>query len=418
MNRSITINILTIGDELLIGQTLDTNSARMGQMLVAEGFEIVSKETVGDSGEAILSALSRSQTISNVTLITGGLGPTKDDITTKTLAHFFRTKFVFNQDVYNNVERIILPRLGHINSLNRSQAMVPESARVFINRMGTAPILWFEHEKHIFVSMPGVPYEMNTAMENDIIPALKAHFSFENNLLYRTLVVGGITEAELAEKLESFEDSLQQGITLAYLPTPGFIKLRLSGKNMTDELRHRFSANFNMLISIVGEWLLSVNYEEPTKILYEMLFERGLTISTAESCTGGLIASKITQISGASKVFKGSVVAYNNDVKAHLLHVSESDLSDWGAVSETVVEQMATGVAKLLSTDISIAVSGIAGPDGGSAEKPVGTVWFAWNIKGNIFTKKVVYPFDRQVNIERTAVTSIVELIKYLKKMC
>jgi nicotinamide-nucleotide amidase len=173
-----------------------------------------------------------------------------------------------------------------------------------------------------------------------------------------------------------------------------------------------------MLISIVGDWLLSVNYEEPAKILYEMLLERGLTISTAESCTGGLIASKITQISGASKVFKGSVVAYNNDVKAHLLHVSESDLSDRGAVSEKVVEQMATGVAKLLSTDISIAVSGIAGPDGGSADKPVGTVWFAWNIKGNIFTKKVVYPFDRQVNIERTAVTSIVELIKYLKKMC
>lgn len=418
MNRTKTVNILTIGDELLIGQTVDTNSARMGQMLVAEGFEVVSKETVGDSAIAIASALSRSVTISDITLITGGLGPTKDDITTKTMAQFFGTSLVFNQEVYNNVERIILPRLGNINALNRSQAMVPANARVFINRMGTAPVLWFEHEKHIFVSMPGVPYEMLTAMEHDIIPALKSHFNIENHMLLRTIVVGGITEAELAEMLEPFENGLPPQITLAYLPTPGFIKLRLSGKHLSPDLMHHFSAQLNRLISMVDKWLLSVHFDDPVLILHEMLKERGLTLATAESCTGGLIASNITRIPGASQVFKGSVVAYNNDVKKSLLQVSHDDLLSHGAVSEPVVVQMANGVKRLLATDISVAVSGIAGPDGGSPEKPVGTVWFAWNAMGEIFTKKVVYPYDRQVNIERTAITALVELIKILKNKC
>ena len=236
--NDIKTQIITIGDELLIGQTVDTNSAWMGELLTKEGFVISRKLSIGDNKNVIKEAVMEALNKADVILLTGGLGPTKDDITLKTLAEIFKSEMVFNQKVYDNVERIILPRVGSVNELNRSQAYVPDKARVFVNEYGTAPILWFEHKGKVLVSMPGVPYEMKHAMTHQIVPTLKTQFAIENKRQYHTIVVTGITEAELAEQLNEFEEMLPENITLAYLPTPGYIKLRLSGRGAEPQFPH------------------------------------------------------------------------------------------------------------------------------------------------------------------------------------
>ncbi|MFB6320688.1 CinA family nicotinamide mononucleotide deamidase-related protein [Saccharicrinis sp. FJH54] len=409
----IKVHIITIGDELLIGQVIDTNSAWMGEYLSREGFEVAGKQSVKDDRNAITTALDFALLHSDIVLITGGLGPTKDDITVKVLASYFNSGFIFNDEVLKNVERIILPRIGHINAHNRSQAEVPEKARIIMNSLGTAPILWFEEHGKVVVSMPGVPYEMKHAMTQDVVPQLIDKFKLQNLNKYKTIVVSGITEAELAENLAEFENALPESIRLAYLPSPGYIKLRLTGKNAGPA----YDTYLNRLKHEVRSILVSEDEILPEWILAGLISDKNLTVATAESCTGGLIAHKITSVPGSSKYFKGSVVAYDNAVKIDLLDVPEELLEQYGAVSEEVVIAMALGVSRRLKTEIGIATSGIAGPDGGTPEKPVGTIWLGWCIKGDCFAKKLSLHYTRQVNIERTATNALMALNKYLKDM-
>ncbi|MFB6341245.1 CinA family nicotinamide mononucleotide deamidase-related protein [Saccharicrinis sp. FJH62] len=409
----VRVHIITIGDELLIGQVIDTNSAWIGEYLSKEGFEVTGKQSVKDERNSIVSALDYALENSDVVLITGGLGPTNDDITKKVLAAYFNSGFVFNEDVLENVERIILPRIGHINAHNRSQAEVPEKARIIMNSLGTAPIMWFEEKGRVVVSMPGVPYEMKKSMELDVVPQLIQKFNLQNLNIYKTIVVSGITEAELAENLSEFEYDLPESISLAYLPSPGYIKLRLTGKNAGSA----YDTYLNRLKHEVGSILVSEDEILPERILARLISDKNLTVATAESCTGGLIAHKITSVPGSSKYFKGSVVAYDNAVKMDMLDVPEELIINYGAVSEEVVIAMALGVSRRLNTAIGIATSGIAGPDGGTPEKPVGTIWLGWCIKGDCFAKKLSLPYSRQVNIERTATNALMALNKYLKDM-
>lgn len=411
--NTIKVTILTIGDELLIGQVVDTNSSWMGETITREGFEIVCKQSIGDNKAAIIEALDSLLKKSDVVLITGGLGPTKDDITVKTLANYFNSDFEFNSDVYKNVERIILPRVGRVNAHNKSQAMVPSKARIFVNTMGTAPILWFEENNKVVVSMPGVPYEMISAMERDIIPALKVRFSISKSITYTTIVVTGITEAELAEELMAFEDALPENVSLAYLPSAGYIKLRLTGKAFTD----KFEPYLQKLKQLVSTYLISEDEILPERILAKRLIQNKLTLSTAESCTGGNIAHKLTSVPGSSNFFKGSIVAYENQIKSKLLNVPQELIIEYGAVSEEVVKAMAINVCLIMNTNIGIATSGIAGPDGGTKEKPVGTVWVAWCINGKTTARKMQYPYTRTVNIERTTSLAILECVNIVNRI-
>ena len=407
----VRVHIITIGDELLIGQVIDTNSAWIGEYLSREGFEVTGKQSVKDEKSSIIKALDYALETSDIVLMTGGLGPTNDDITVKVLADYFNSGFVFNEAVLKNLERIILPRIGRINAHNRSQAEVPEKARIIMNTLGTAPVLWFDEGNRVVVSMPGVPYEMKKAMTLDVVPELKKKFNLQNLNIFKTIVVSGITEAELAEKLSQFENELPETISLAYLPSPGYIKLRLTGKNAGP----RYDEYLKRLKIEVDSILISDDEILPEDILARLMTEHKLTIATAESCTGGLIAHKITSVPGSSAYFKGSIVAYDNEVKKDLLDVSDVLLENFGAVSEEVVLAMASGVCRRLHTDIGIATSGIAGPDGGSPEKPVGTIWLGWCIKGNCFAQKLSLPYTRSVNMERTTSNGLMEVNKYLR---
>lgn len=405
--------IITIGDELLIGQVIDTNSSWMGEILSKEGFEVVGKQSVRDEKTSIHQALDFAFNLADVVLMTGGLGPTKDDMTVKILAEYYDSGYVLNEEVLKNIERIVLPRVGYMNAHNRSQANVPEKARVIMNTIGTAPILWFEEKGKVVVSMPGVPYEMKKAMTLDVVPKLTDRFKLKNYNVYKTIVLSGTTEAELAEKLDDFENDLPDTISLAYLPSPGYIKLRLTGKGAGEV----FDAFFKRLKEEVNHILISEDEIIPERILSGLLVNKKLTVATAESCTGGLVAHKITSVPGSSAYFKGSVVAYANAIKTDLLDVPTELIDKYGAVSEEVVLAMALGVCRRLKTDIGIATSGIAGPGGGTAEKPVGTIWIGWSIKGECFARKLRLPYTRSVNVERTAAHALMELNKRLKGM-
>lgn len=411
--KSVKTYIITIGDEILIGQITDTNSAWMGDYLSKKGFEIVGKQSVKDNAVAIHHALDMALKAADVVLLTGGLGPTRDDITVKTLADYFHSGFVFNERVLKNVERIVLPRVGHINNHNRSQAEVPEKAQVIMNTLGTAPILWFEEDQKVVVSMPGVPYEMKKAMEMDVVPKLLQKYQLANVIIYKTIVVAGITEAELAEDLEAFENDLPDNISMAYLPSPGYIKLRLTGI----EAGSTYETCLGRLKKEVGHILVSEDEVLPERILAKLLKDKKLSVATAESCTGGLMAHKITSVPGSSAYFKGAIVAYDNQVKTEMLNVPQEILDQYGAVSEEVVTEMALGVCDKLHTDIGIATSGIAGPDGGTPEKPVGTIWVGWCIKGNCYAKQLNLPYTRDVNIQRTTSNALMGLIRHLREL-
>ncbi len=405
------IEIITIGDEILIGQIVDTNSAWMAQQLTGNGFEIKTITSVGDNAQMITDALDIAFGRADVLLVTGGVGPTKDDITKNTLCAYFNTKLVFNEEVLQNIRDMFSKRNIQLNELTRNQALVPENCTVIQNRAGTAPILWFERNGKILVSMPGVPFEMKTAMENEIIPRLLKTFSSED-YHKRSFSVAGISESALALRLQDFEDQLPDGFSLAYLPSFGMIRLRLSarGQSVTTELDQQAGK----LKTILGEFFVAEGDASLEELLGEKLREKRLTVSTAESCTGGYIAHRITRIPCASEYFTGSVVSYDNNVKNSVLHVENEVINEVGVVSEQVVEQMAEGVAKLLKTDCSIAVSGIAGPTGGTEEKPVGTVWVCTRFKDQTLAKLYHFGANREENIARTANMAMLQLLDML----
>lgn len=406
------IEIITIGDEILIGQIIDTNSAWMATELTKVGFEIVAISSVADQKQSIINALDIAFKRSDVLLLTGGIGPTKDDITKKTICDYFNTELIFDESVLDNINIILSQRKYSINELTRSQAYVPKNSTVIQNSTGTAPILLFEKDNKVLVSMPGVPSEMKTAMSNDIIPMLTKRFIVDN-YHSTTLSVSGITESDLAIKLNNFEEKLPFDANLAYLPAYGIIRLRLSvrnninGNNLTNQV--------NELKQLIAPYLIDDVDRKIEVLLSKLLIEKKLTISTAESCTGGRIASRITKIEGASNYYMGSIVSYSNQAKTNILGVNPIDIETHGSVSSQVVKQMADGCIKTLKTNCTIAISGIAGPDGGSDDKPVGTTWISTRYNDKEITRLYQFGNNRSINIERAANAGILQMIEMIR---
>jgi len=393
--------IITIGDELLIGQTIDTNSAWMGSELSLAGFDVCWKTTVRDSRNDILKALSNASGRSDMVLITGGLGPTSDDITKPSLCEFFNTRLVINSKVLEMVENMMRKRNFTMNENNRRQAEVPESCTVLTNAAGTAPGMLFEKDRTLFISMPGVPAEMKYIMNEHVMPLLKARFTSQV-IRHKNIMTYGAPEAKLAEMLTEFEEELPSNIRLAYLPSSGIIKLRLTGTGNTREyVSEIIDAQVNKLYRIIPELIFGEDEESLAMVIGKLLRDRKKTLCTAESCTGGNIAHWITGVPGSSDYFTGSVVAYDNRIKTRLLGTDEKVIESEGAVSEAVVRSMAEGVRRLLCTDYSVATSGIAGPAGGTAAKPVGTLWIAVTSDSGTISEKHTFGNDRNVNITR-----------------
>lgn len=411
------VEIITIGDELLIGQVTDTNSAWMGRELNKAGFDVQRITSVSDNEEEIQDVLEKATQRAKIVLMTGGLGPTRDDITKKTLCEFFDTHLVFNEEVFSDIQGFLKGRVKNINELNRDQALVPEKCEVIRNGMGTAPVMWFDYNDSVVVSMPGVPMEMKLAMSNSIIPRLKTKYQ-PGVIIHKTVLVHNIPEAVLAEMLTGWEDALPTEIKLAYLPAAGRIRLRLSARG-TDEplLQSKIENAVDGLLPVIGDNIYGEEDLPAADIFAGFFRNTGKSLALAESCSGGYLAHLVTSVAGSSEYFKGSLVTYSNEMKQKLLGVSAKDLEKFGAVSSQVVEQMALGALKATDADYAIATSGIAGPGGGTDDKPVGTVWMAWAASGNrVVSKQFRFGKDRERNILRTSETALIELMQMMRK--
>ncbi len=406
-------SIITIGDEILIGQIVDTNSAWLSEKLNQAGVIVKEIRSVSDSKEQIMDAVDDMLAISDVVFVTGGLGPTNDDITKTVFCEMFSCGLVLNQDALKNVHEMLGKRGISVNENNHNQAMVPEKCQVFVNKLGTAPGMMFKKGEKLIFSMPGVPFEMKYLSEKHFIPYIKEHFQL-GKIYHKTILISGIPEAILAEKLTDWENSLSEQIKLAYLPSPGLIRLRLSVYDSNDKLVELVQQKIDELKQIIPNNYKSDIDSKPEELIANLLIEKNKTISTAESCTGGKIASMITSKAGSSEYFKGSVVSYANEIKSDLLNVDKNDLQNYGAVSQQVVEQMAKGVRKLMKTDYAVSTSGIAGPDGGTEEKPVGTVWIGLATPVKVISKKFLFYNDREINIQRSANAALMMLIDEL----
>jgi nicotinamide-nucleotide amidase len=411
------VEIITIGDELLIGQVTDTNSSWMGRELSLAGFDVQRITSVSDRKEEIRDALESAAKRAKIVLMTGGLGPTRDDITKETLCEFFNTRLVFNEDVFNDIREFLKGRVKNINDLNRGQAMVPETCEVIRNTVGTAPIMWFNYNNSVVVSMPGVPDEMKRAMSGCIIPRLKEKYK-PGYIFHKTILVHNIPEAVLAEMLTGWEDNLPAWIKLAYLPAAGRIRLRLTAKGADEQtIQKSIQQAVDGLIPIIGDNIYGEDDLPVPGIFAEYFRKTGKNLSLAESCSGGYLSHLITSEPGSSEYFKGSIVAYSNEMKQNLLGVTPEDIEKYGAVSEQVVRQMALGARKVSGSDYAIATSGIAGPGGGTGEKPVGTVWMAWSgPSGAVESKLFSFGKERNRNIVRVSETALIELMQMMKK--
>jgi nicotinamide-nucleotide amidase len=399
--------IITIGDEILIGQTVDTNSAWIGSELSKSGFDVYRIISVHDAKDDILYALNEVLGKADVVLITGGLGPTSDDITKPVLCEFFNTQLVENTQVMSMIEEMMKRRNNPMNENNRRQSHVPESCKVLTNATGTAPGMWFEKEGTIYISMPGVPHEMKYLMTEHVLPELNKRFTSQI-ILHRNIMTYGTFEARLAEILTDFEKGLPANIKLAYLPSSGVIKLRLTGRGDNHKkLLEQISSQVDALYKTIPEFIYGENEDPLEKVIGDLLIEKSQTVCTAESCTGGEIAHLITGIPGSSAYFKGSVIAYSNSVKSTVLNVPDEIIAEYGAVSEEVIKLMAVETRKLMQSDYCIATSGIAGPDGGSELKPVGTLWMAVSSEKGTITEKRVFGTERQANIKRFSLAAL-----------
>ena len=411
------ISVIAIGDELLIGQVVDTNSGTIARELAPDGWDIKSIRIVGDNADDIKNAITLAMSETDVVITTGGLGPTKDDITKQTLCDYFGGELIYDKSVEKNVLEVVAKRSLKINPLTAAQAYVPSSCRVIQNKVGTAPLMWFEKDGKVLVSMPGVPFEMEEMLKTEVFPQLKRHFPRHDSLEYRTFIIIGYSESVLAQKLEEFENSLPKGIHLAYLPKPGIMRLRLTGTgDDKSELSGKINELSDRLCEILGNSIICKEDKMPAEILGDILRKQGKTLATAESCTGGNIAHEITTISGSSEYYKGSVISYANSAKENLLGVNAADIDCHGAVSEEVVRQMAEGAAKILQTDCAIATSGIAGPTGGTDDKPVGTVWIAVTNGGETTAKIFHFAGNRTRVINHATTMAEIMLITQLTK--
>lgn len=410
------VTIIVIGDELLIGQVVDTNSGDIARMISPAGWSVREVVTVHDDADAIRAAIGRALENTDIVLTTGGLGPTKDDITKATLCDIFGGGMHLDSAVLENVETIFRKRGLIMNDLTRSQAMVPDACKVIPNDLGTAPVMWFERDGKVLVAMPGVPFETRHAFKNYVLPALLSHFGERSVVEHRTFVVTDISESALAEMLAGWEDALPAGFHLAYLPQAGYIRLRIDAvgacpATLNEELDRLAAA----LAAIVGDRIIATEDLTPEQIVMRLLAEKGLTMGTAESCTGGNIAHRMTMLAGVSDVFRGGVVAYSNEVKMSVLGVKDQTLAQFGAVSEQTAREMAEGARRALGCDIAVATSGIAGPGGGTPGKPVGTVCIAVATPSSTITDTLHLPGNRSRVIDRASTTVLIRLVKALR---
>ncbi|MFI5453237.1 competence/damage-inducible protein A [Pedobacter sp. UC225_61] len=408
--------IITIGDEILIGQIVDTNSAWMGRELNKIGISVKQITSVSDNAEHIVQSLDEAQKRADLILITGGLGPTKDDITKLTLSKYFNMPLRRDQATLEHIQTIFAGLNRPMIDVNIRQADVPDGCVVIQNKNGTAPCMWFEVDGKIIVSMPGVPFEMMYLMEEEILPRLKKAFVLPF-IVHKTILTSGLGESFLAQQIEDIEDSLPSYIKLAYLPKLGQVRLRLSAEG-NDESTLRADVN-SYAQQIIQRINLHVVIDEDVpleKAILDKMKAKNLTLSTAESCTGGYISHLITQHAGSSAVFAGGAVAYSYDLKESILGVKHQTLTEFGAVSEQTVKEMAQGAITHFKTDYSIAVSGIAGPDGGIPGKPVGTVWIAIGTKDKVVAKLFTFSSKRIQNIERSATAALTMLLNLLKQ--
>ena len=399
--------LITIGDEILIGQIVDTNSAWMGQQLNLHGIEIYQITSVHDNHEHIMKAFAEAEKNADLVLITGGLGPTKDDITKNCLCEYFNTELIFYPEVFEHVQSLLSSRNVVINQLNRDQALLPASCTVLPNSAGTASGMWFERNNTIFISMPGVPFEMEAIMTEEVFPRL-VKLGITQSIVHKTVLTIGLPESMLAEKIEKWESALPDFIKLAYLPSPQMVRLRLSGYGTNKSmLQKEIEKQVKELLSLIPENVFGFDNENLGLVIGRMLAGSGKTLAVAESCTGGNIAHFITSNAGSSAYFKGGVVAYSNEIKNNLLDVPLDLIAGFGAVSQQVAEAMALGAKRILCADYAVATTGIAGPDGGSDEKPVGTVWIAVAGPSGIKSKEYIFRHNRERNIIRSTQTAL-----------
>ncbi len=410
------VSVIVIGDELLIGQVVDTNSGDIARMITPYGWNVREVKTVHDDASAIREAIGDALSVSDIVLTTGGLGPTKDDITKAILCGIFGGGMHLDESVLANVNDIFRKRGLQMNELTRSQAMVPDACRVLPNDLGTAPVMWFERGGKVLVAMPGVPFETRHAFSRHVLPALLERFGDRSVIEHRTYVVVDISESALAEQLSEWEDALPAGFHLAYLPQAGYIRLRIDAVGASrDTLVGTLEELLCSLKKIVGDRILCEEDLLPEQMLMRLLNDHGLTMATAESCTGGNIAHRMTMLPGVSDVFKGGVVAYSNDVKMHVLGVKRQTLDAYGAVSEQTAIEMAKGASAALGADVAVATSGIAGPGGGSAEKPVGTVCMAVATPEGVSSTTLHLPGDRSRVIDRASTMALIRLVLALR---
>jgi len=408
--------IITIGDEILIGQIVDTNSAWMARHLNEVGIRVKQISSVSDDREHILKALAEAHNRADIILITGGLGPTKDDITKKTLAAYFGVGMVENAAALDNVTRIFAKYNRPLLEVNRLQSQVPENCEVILNKNGTAPGMWFNHEGKIYVSMPGVPFEMMYMMEEEVIPKLRSTLKLPV-IIHKTILTAGEGESFLADRIADIEDSLPSNIKLAYLPKLGQVRLRLSGEGDDEAiLKEKVNEYAARITKRVGNFVVAQEDIPLEKVILNLMAGKGLKLSVAESCTGGYISHLFTQHAGSSEVFLGGAVTYSNEMKEQLLGVKKETIEKYGAVSGEVVTEMVEGALLNFDSDYAIAVTGIAGPGGGSAEKPVGTVWIAAATAGKTQIKKFTFGNKRIQNIERSSISAFFMLITLLKE--
>jgi nicotinamide-nucleotide amidase len=407
--------IITIGDEILIGQIVDTNSAWMAQQLNDIGINIKQITSVSDDEQHIINALNEAKNRADIIFMTGGLGPTKDDITKNTLCKYFKTKLVFDEKAYAAVEYQFKIRGKEVTPVNRKQAELPESCTAVYNKNGTASGMWFENDGKHFISMPGVPFEMKAMMENDVLPLLKQKFKTPF-IYHKTVLTQGAGESFLAEMIENWEDNLPPHIRLAYLPSPGAVRLRLTAKGDSEKIKQETEEQVIKLKHIIEKYIYGYDDETLEGIVGKLLRDKKQTVSTAESCTGGYISHLITSVEGSSDYYIGSIISYANSIKENFLNVDAATIENDGAVSEPVVLAMAKTLKEKFNTDYSIAVSGIAGPGGGSAEKPVGTVYIAIATPQKVFAKSFRFGNNRMRNIHVSGQTALNMLRKELLK--
>ena len=406
--------IITIGDELLIGQVVDTNSAWMAERLNEQGIEVCQITSIHDNRQQIIRALDDAFSRADIVFTTGGLGPTKDDITKHVLCEYFHTELVEDAGVREHILDLYKDRPEVLNRLTATQWQVPQAAEILPNRVGSAPLMVFRKDSKILASMPGVPYEMKIAMQEQILPYIFSISTNKGNIIHRTLLVSGISESALALRIESWENALPESIHLAYLPKDGTIRLRLSSYG--EATANEVEAQIALLRPLIDDYLIAMD-DTPIEVhVGQWLKARGLTIATAESCTGGKLASLLNKHAGSSAFYLGSVVAYDNRVKEQVLGVSAEDLKTHGAVSEEVVKQMANGVRMLMHADFTIATSGIAGPDGGTQEKPVGTVWIGLATPEGTFAECFHLGKLREQITDRACQKALIELYKRMAR--